>query len=264
MSPSPTSSPVYFVYPCFSSLFQSFLCIIFTHSPLSLPNNLQVLLFPEIALSLYSVFPLSFLVLLYPQVTIHFMHGLSFPISTTVHFIYPFSSFLYQSFIYPYFSFLYKSSASFVRSLALFLSSFLCLSVLPAPPSLCLFCGFDFLSALLSSFLPLELLYPNLSGPHSPRLSLLLARSPAPSLPPPLSFSHLSRACPRSLSHALSLCSRCSSEVSCLKYSHTHTHTHKLSKPNPHTRRPSLVAPASLYTYSESCATFPLHLWNSS
>jgi hypothetical protein len=69
---------------------------------------------------------------------------------------------------------------SFVRSL----SSFLCLSVLPAPPSLCLFCGFDFLSALLSSFLPLELLYPNLSGPHS--LSLLLARSLARSLGPSL------------------------------------------------------------------------------
>jgi len=133
MSPSPTSSPVYFVYPCFSSLFQSFLCIIFTHSPLSLPNNLQVLLFPEIALSLYSVFPLSFLVLLYPQVTIHFMHGLSFPISTTVHFIYPFSSFLYQSFIYPYFSFLYKSSASFVRSLALFLPLSLCLACTSLP-----------------------------------------------------------------------------------------------------------------------------------
>jgi len=131
MSPSPTSSPVYFVYPCFSSLFQSFLCIIFTHSPLSLPNNLQVLLFPEIAL--YSVFPLSFLVLLYPQVTIHFMHGLSFPISTTVHFIYPFSSFLYQSFIYPYFSFLYKSSASFVRSLALFLPLSLCLACTSLP-----------------------------------------------------------------------------------------------------------------------------------
>ena len=45
MSPSPTSSPVYFIYPCFSSLFQSFLCIIFTHNPLSLPNNLRPFVF---------------------------------------------------------------------------------------------------------------------------------------------------------------------------------------------------------------------------
>ena len=82
-----------------------------------------------------------------------YAYSLTFPMSSTVHFIYPFSSFLYQSFIYPYFSFLYKSSASFVFVFARSLSSFLSLSLLPGP-------GWRPLSLCLSVSLSLSLLLP--------------------------------------------------------------------------------------------------------
>ena len=73
---------------CFSFLYQSFLCTIFTHKPSSFPNNLQVLLFCEdwslqclpfvLVLEVVSIYSMH-KYLLYPQVTIHSMHSMSFP-----------------------------------------------------------------------------------------------------------------------------------------------------------------------------------------